>query len=222
MDLEGRDEPKMEFVTVGYIPTDGKRFPNGTKLLLDPVWSKNFEQILGEGMPIDPVVFGHSMTYSDDMIRAYGTTWPDGSWCRAQIKCQAGVTDQATADALIQFYIDVEREDWDAAEAALVDDLEFCVPKDSFEDFPMAHRRDLFIHQLAKWSSRYQRTNFNVIWANISTYHAMVRFNMVCDGKVTVETISEYKFEWIDGKPKIATIYNHGLSTIPLAIMSTS
>ena len=191
MDLEGRDEPKMEFVTVGYIPTDGKRFRSGTKLLLDPVWSKNFEQILGEGMPIDPVIFGHSVTYSDDMIRAYGTTWPDGSWCRAQIKCQAGVTDQDTADALIQFYIDVEREDWDAAEAALVDDLEFCVPKDSFEDFPMAHRRDLFIHQLTKWSSRYQRTNFNVIWANISTYHAMVRFNMVCDGKVTVETISE-------------------------------
>lgn len=217
MDLEGRDEPKMEFVTVGYIPTDGRRFPSGTKLLLDPVWSKNFEQILGEGMPIDPVVFGHSLDLADPSTSIRHL----GSWCRAQIKCQAGVTDQDTADALIQFYVDIEHKDWEAVELRLVHDLDFCVPG-VFEDYPKAQRRDLFIHQLTKWSSRYERTNLNVIWANISTYHAMVRFNMVCDGKVTVETISEYKFEWIDGTPKIATIYNHGLSTIPLAIMSTS
>ena len=219
MEPSNTDEPKMEFVTVGYIPSQGRRFPSGTKLLLDPVWSKNFEAILDQGMPIDPVVFSASMNYHEDMIRAYGKLWPRGSWCRGQIKCQSGVSDQDTAETLIRFYTDVEREDWEAVESRLAHDLDFCVPG-MFEDYPKAQRRDLFIHQLAKWSRQYDRTNFDIEWANISSRHAMVKFHMVTDGIFSVDALSEYWFKEVEGAILISAIYNHGLKTMPLPMMA--
>jgi hypothetical protein len=104
-------------------------------------------------------------------------------------------------------------------ESRLVHDLDFCVPG-MFEDYPKAQRRDLFIHQLTKWSNQYKKTNFDIEWANIGTERAMIKFRMICDGEPTVDALSEYIFKKVDGELKIVSVYNHGLKTMPLAMMN--
>ena len=80
---------KMAYVTVGYIPTADPPKP-GPKILIAPILSRNFEEMLGGGMPINADVFVKRTTVD--------------SRCRSQILSSAGITDYTTAETLVRFY----------------------------------------------------------------------------------------------------------------------
>ena len=63
-------------------------------------------------------------------------------------------------------------------------------------------------------------TYFDIQWANISTDHAMVRMNVVCQGEIIVEALSEYRFDLIDDEIKLVSIFNHGLKSLALPILT--
>ena len=216
------DEKDRQFVLVGYFPQTDRRLTPGTKLLLDPVMSASFEISIQTAAIIDPDIFSRHLKIwqeSNDLLRK-DVKQGNKSTCRAQIRTQGGVTDFNTADVLAQFYIDAENREWDKCSDALVKDLDFWVPKKLFKEHPRANRKGIFIDQLQKWSRKYDETYFDIQWANISTSMAMVRMNVMCHGDIVVEALSEYRFDLIDDEIKIVSIWNHGLKTLALPMLT--
>ncbi len=202
------------FVLVGYYPQTDRELKPGTKVLLDTVMSAAFEVSLETAGIIDPDVFSKYLGVSAVAFEPINE-----SRVKAQLRVQTGVTDFNTAEVLAQFYTDVENCDWAKCSDALVDDLDFWVPKRLFREHPRANRKEIFIDQLQRWSSRYDQTYFDIQWANISTDMAMVRMNVVCHNEIIVEALSQYRFDLIDDEIKIVSIWNHGLKTLALPML---
>ena len=207
MEPSNTDEPKMEFVTVGYIPSNGRRFSTGTKLLFDEVWSRNFEAMLGQVTPIDPKILGKHLHARDK----------NATTCRAQIMAQGGVTDVHTAEALSTFYKAVEDEDWDRVTMSLHPDLDYWVPNEMFNS-PRGLRRQTFVEQLKQYVARYEGIYFDIEWANISTGRAMVKFDVRSNGSIVNKALSEYHFDLIDDRILLTGVWNHSDKSIPLFI----
>ena len=208
-------EQNRQWLLVGYFPQTSRRLTPGTKLLLDPVMSAAFEVAIESAGIIDPEILGRHLNSSASTLGQFYE-----SRCRAQIKVQAGVTDVHTAEALAQFYMDIENRRWEAVSDVLIRDLDFWVPRKLFQEHPKAQRKEIFLQQLKKWSYRYDETYFDIQWANISTDHAMVRMNVVCQGEIIVEALSEYRFDLIDDEIKLVSIFNHGLKSLALPILT--
>ena len=202
------------FVLVGYYPQTDRELKPGTKVLLDPIMSAAFEVSLETAGIIDPDVLSKYLGVSAVAFEPINE-----SRVRAQLRVQTGVTDFNTADALAQFYTDIENREWQNVSKALVDDLDFWVPRKLFREHPKANRKEIFIDQLQRWSSRYDQTYFDIQWANISTDMAMVRMNVVCHDEIIVEALSQYRFDLIDDEIKIVSIWNHGLKTLALPML---
>ncbi len=208
-------EQDRQWLLVGYFPQTSRRLTPGTKLLLDPVMSAAFEVAIESAGIIDPEILSRHLNSSASTLGQFYE-----SRCRAQIKVQAGVTDVHTAEALAQFYMDIENRRWEAVSDVLIRDLDFWVPRKLFQEHPKAQRKEIFLQQLKKWSYRYDETYFDIQWANISTDHAMVRMNVVCQGEIIVEALSEYRFDLIDDEIKLVSIFNHGLKSLALPILT--
>tara|TARA_Y100000588_G_scaffold288780_1_gene307249 strand:- start:1444 stop:2076 length:633 start_codon:yes stop_codon:yes gene_type:complete len=208
-------EQDRQWLLVGYFPQTSRRLTPGTKLLLDPVMSAAFEVAIESAGIIDPEILGRHLNSSASTLGQFHE-----SRCRAQIKVQAGVTDVHTAEALAQFYMDIENRRWEAVSDVLIRDLDFWVPRKLFQEHPKAQRKEIFLQQLKKWSYRYDETYFDIQWANISTDHAMVRMNVVCQGEIIVEALSEYRFDLIDDEIKLVSIFNHSLKSLALPILT--
>lgn len=208
-------EKDRQWLLVGYFPQTGRRLTPGTKLLLDPVMSAAFEVAIESAGIIDPEILGRHLNSSASTLGQFHE-----SRCRAQIKVQAGVTDVHTAEALAQFYMDIENRRWEAVSDVLIRDLDFWVPRKLFQEHPKAQRKEIFLQQLKKWSYRYDETYFDIQWANISTDHAMVRMNVVCQEEIVVEALSEYRFDLIDDEIKLVSIFNHGLKSLALPMLT--
>jgi hypothetical protein len=183
---------KMAYVTVGYIPTADPPKP-GTKILIDPILSRNFEEMLVGGMPINADVFGKRTTVD--------------SRCRSQILSSAGITDYTTAETLVRFYEAIQNKDWSALEDLLSDDFVYQVP-DTICTFNEANRKDLFIEGLQRWTGDYSETLFDVEWSNIWTDRGMVRLNIVCEGKIIHEALVDYHFDLIGDEVRLTAISN--------------
>ena len=208
------NESDRRFVLVGYYPQTDRELKPGTRILLDPIMSAAFEVSLETAGIIDPDVLSKYLGVSAVAFEPINE-----SRVRAQLRVQTGVTDFNTADALAQFYTDIENREWQNVSKALVDDLDFWVPKRLFREHPRANRKEIFIDQLQRWSSRYDQTYFDIQWANISTDMAMVRMNVVCHDEIIVEALSQYRFDLIDDEIKIVSIWNHGLKTLALPML---
>lgn len=202
------------FVLVGYYPQTDRELKPGTKVLLDPIMSAAFEVSLETAGIIDPDVLSKYLGVSAVAFEPINE-----SRVKAQLRVQTGVTDFNTAEVLAQFYTDIENGDWAKCSDALVDDLDFWVPKKLFKEHPKAYRKEIFIDQLQRWSSKYDQTYFDIQWANISTDMAMVRMNVICHDEIIVEALSQYRFDLIDDEIKIVSIWNHGLKTLALPML---
>ena len=183
---------KMAYVTVGYIPTANPPTP-GTKILIDPILSRNFEEMLVGGMPIVPEVFGKRTTVE--------------SRCRSQILSSAGITDYNTAEALVRFYEAIQNKDWSALEGLLSDDFVYQAP-DTLTAFDQANRKDLFIKGCQRWTGEYVETLFDVEWSNIWTDRGMARINIICEGNIIHEALMDYHFDLIGGEVRLTSSSN--------------
>jgi hypothetical protein len=181
------NEKDRQWLLVGYFPQTDRRMTPGSKILLDPVMSAGFEVSIESAGVIDPQVFSKHLSLEATSLGVFNE-----SRCKAQIKVQAGVTDVATADVLTEFYINVEKKDWEKIRETLADDMQFCVPA-IFKEIPQAGQSILFLGELKKWCDGFAETFFNIEWANISINHAMVKFQVICDDKMIVDALSEYK-----------------------------
>ena len=196
------DATRYRFVTVGYIPSSENAPPPGTKILFDPVMSKNFESAVTEGIPLVPgVLVPHLNRLSFD---------GNISRCRAQIMAQSGVTDVRTAETLVGFYQAVERSQWDKLSSYLDDDLDYWIPKSVFEQWKnRGHKSLLFIEQTIRWRSQYNDIWYDVEWANISSERAMIKFAVVSEGRKILTALSEYAFETVGDEVLMSAVWNH-------------
>ena len=208
-------EQDRQWLLVGYFPQTSRRLTPGTNLLLDPVMSAAFEVEIESAGIIDPEILGRHLNSSASTLGQFHE-----SRCRAQSTPQPDDTDVHTAEALAQFYMDIENRRWEAVSDVLIRDLDFWVPRKLFQEQPKAQRKEIFLQQLKKWSYRYDKTYFDIQWANISTDHAMVRMNVVCQGEIIVEALSEYRFDLIDDEIKLVSIFNHGLKSLALPMLT--